>query len=128
MCTKLRLGKGQVVPEAAKRGRGTGKGAFLQTGPGQESQRAEVSPLFQQEVVCLAWVWGAHQHCLWDSWFLSQTTALCSFGLQAAKPPGVTSDGSRTGRVCCRAFQLWYPQMCLWMMGVCTHKFSSGFW
>lgn len=39
----------------------------------------------------------AHQPWLWDSQLLSQTMALGSFGVQTAKPPGVNSDGNRTG-------------------------------
>lgn len=39
----------------------------------------------------------AHQPWLSDSRLLSQTTALCSFGLQTAKPPGATFGGKRIG-------------------------------
>lgn len=39
----------------------------------------------------------AHQPWLSDSRLLSQITALCSFGLQTAKPSGVTFGGKRIG-------------------------------
>lgn len=66
--------------------------------PGISKSRGQYSVLAgeQNSVPCLS-LGLAHQPWLWDSRLLSQTMALGSFGLQTAKPPGVTFDGSRTG-------------------------------